>query len=387
MFRQKAQKLGSFNTLITPTSPVQAPIPVQAPGSLSLLERRQLRQQQLGLSVSQPQLQPQSQPLGLSVSQPQLQPQPKDISKITPSSSPLPNLGAIYSIDKTKTLGDTSQFKEAYKATKGDKNYVLFVFKKLKGSESDSKEIKTFEKLVRENKCSSHAICPVQVGLFEGSIAIVTEFIEGTTLSNLISFLQEKTVPQEMTIPLVGGYKLGYLSGLQLFEKIIKSLQFIHDTWKFVHLDLKPDNIMISNDLSSVYIIDLGSGCFSTEIVEENCTDRFAAEAFVAPESVFPPEPKYWDYNKLSLPEKRREQFENWKKADVYSIGKVFDYLLNVIEFNCETQKTQLEHLIKMMTDDNYTQRPDSSQVLSELGNLKTTQCAGGLSQLARCFF
>lgn len=357
MFRQKAQKLGLFNTPITPTSPEPAPSQLQVPGSLSLLERRQLRQQQLGLPVSQP----------------QPQPQPKDISKITPSTSPLPNLGAIYSIDKTKTLGDTSQFKEAYKATKGDKNYVLFVFKKLTGSESESesKEIKTFEKLVRENKCSSHAICPVQVGLFEGSIAIVTEFIEGTTLSNLT----------------VGEYKLGYLSGLQLFEKIIKSLQFIHDTWKFVHLDLKPDNIMISNDLGSVYIIDLGSGCFSTEITEENCIDRFAAEAFVAPESVFPPEPDYWDYNKLSLPEKRREQFENWKKADIYSIGKVFDYLLNVIEFNCETQKTQLEYLIKKMTDDNYTQRPDSSQVLSELGNLKTTQCAGGLSQLARCFF
>lgn len=384
MFRQKAQKLGLFNSPITPPEDRHSPLQQQLDSQpqqpalqplqqqpLSLLQRRQLRQQQLGLQV---QLAPPS--------------APADISKITPAASPLPNLASIYSVDKSKTLGDTSQFKEAYKATKGNKNYVLFVFKKLNGSENSNKEIKIFEQLIKENKCERHAICPVQVGLFEGSIAIVTEFIEGVTLADLIGFLLDKKVPEEMTIPLVGGHQLSYLFTLQLFEKIIKSLQFIHDTWKFVHLDLKPDNIMISNDLSSVYIIDLGSGCFSTEIVQENCTDRFAAEDFIAPESVFP-QGNYWDFDINSTLDQRRQQFENWKKADVYSIGKVFNYLIkqNVISFMCETQKMQLEKLIEKMTSDNYLNRPDSSQVFSELGNLKLSQCAGGISQLARCFF
>jgi serine/threonine protein kinase len=370
-FRNKAQKLGLFASPITPPENRHEPLP-GAKGS-TLLEKRQ---QKLG---------------------------PLQLSKITPSASdkgtsaegrgsspPLVDLATIYEVNTNESLGEESQFKTAYKAKKNGKMYVLFVFKKLSSS-SDSgsdtsgssggdpipKEVKIFKKLIGDNTCDKYAICPVQVGLFEGSLSIVTEFIEGVTLAKLVEMLKERDIDQAIKIPITN-YQLSYLYALELFQKIVKSLQFIHNVWKFVHLDIKPDNIMISHDGSSVYIIDLGSGCFSPEITKDNCEDRFAAEDFVAPESIFPPRENYWT--------SAEGNFENWKKADIFSLGKVFDYLKTVITFECDSQKESLTKLIEKMTDSIYEIRPTSVQVNGELENFKTLDCKNLIKQLGGCF-
>lgn len=292
---------------------------------------------------------------------------------LTPNTNPpLIDLSTIYNIDTNNPLGEESQYKTAYKATKNNKNYVVFTFKM-----DTNKEIDTFKRLVKENVCDKYAICPVQIGLFEGSIAIVTEFIEGITLSNLIETLQDKQLNKNVTIPILTSFQISYLYALQLFEKIVRSLQFIHNVWKFVHLDIKPDNIMIANDGSSVYIIDLGSGCFE----DENCVDRFAAEDYIAPESIFPPYEKYWDFSS--------GKFEDWKKADIFSVGKVFKTFVdsNTILFSCSSQKEYLNRLIESMTNDDYTQRPTLSHVFQELQNLKDVVCGDIIKQLGSCFF
>jgi serine/threonine protein kinase len=188
---------------------------------------------------------------------------------------------------------------------------------------------------------------------------------------------RDSGIDQAIKIPITN-YQLSYLYALELFQKIVKSLQFIHNVWKFVHLDIKPDNIMISHDGSSVYIIDLGSGCFSPEITKDNCEDRFAAEDFVAPESIFPPRENYWT--------SAEGNFENWKKADIFSLGKVFDYLKTVITFECDSQKESLTKLIEKMTDSIYEIRPTSVQVNGELENFKTLDCKNLIKQLGGCF-
>lgn len=320
-------------------------------------------------------------PLGLSISPIKtsiLPTPPAESSKF----SSLLNLEDKYEIGDR--LGDESSFKLAYKAIKNGKPFVLFTFK---DPVAGNKEIKTFKKLIKSSTCSTNAICPVEIGYYKGAISIVTEFIEGITLDTFMDIIDGEDYNmynKKINIKLPENPEkvdimLSYGDSIRLMKKIIKSLLFIHNSWNFVHLDIKPDNIMINSDLSSVYIIDLGSGCFGDK--EDNCEERNATERYGAPENITSElyvENDYWSKN---------GNFENWKAADIYSVGRIFEDLLKVTKFCNTKQINELENLINEMTNEDYKKRPKSEIILTALNNLETIGCEENIQSIGESFF
>lgn len=78
-----------------------------------------------------------------------------------------------------------------------------------------------------------------EVGNFEGSLFIVTEFIQGVTLREFVK-----------------REKLSLLSALKISIQIVSAMESAHDLG-IVHRDMKPDNIMIRTD-GIVKVLDFG---------------------------------------------------------------------------------------------------------------------------------
>lgn len=307
----------------------------------------------------------------------------------TPSPSPqkeisseMINLEDKYIIGER--LGDESTFKNAYKATRGNREYVIFKFK---DPQRGQKEIKTFSKIIQSTNCNSNVICPVEIGFYEGSISIVTEFIEGVTLDTLIELIEGEDfrgLTKRLNIdlpenPSRNDILLTFTETITIFRNLINSLLFIHNIWKFVHLDIKPDNIMISKNLKRVHIIDLGSGCFGGG--EEDCEERNATEKYGAPENIasdlYVPS-DYWSKN---------GNFEDWKKADIYSLGKVFSDLMDITKFCNNEQKLELNKLVYFMTDENYIRRPTSESISEILKEIEKIECENLIQNIGKSFF
>jgi serine/threonine protein kinase len=314
-------------------------------------------------------------PIGLSISpvRATLLPTPPDEAK--QSVPELANLDQKYIT--LHRLSEESSFKDAFKVQHDGKNYVLFKFK---DPSRGSKELETFKKIIRSNNCNTHAICPVEIGTYNGDIAIVTDFIEGITLETYIDLVENEEYNLLRTKLKSDEFaaELSFLNSINLMKKIIKSLLFIHNVWQFVHLDIKPDNIMISNDLRNVYIIDLGSGCFNDANVD--CEDRNATEKYGAPENIKSElyvKPDYWS---------KGGDFNNWKLADIYSVGVVFGDLTRITSFCNETQINTVLELIKAMTNEDYSMRPTGEKVLETLNLIERIQCDKYIQNIGRAF-
>jgi serine/threonine protein kinase len=94
-----------------------------------------------------------------------------------------------------------------------------------------------------------------------------------------------------------------------------KALSELHSELHFIHLDIKPENIMITSETGDIGLIDLGEGCFDDEL--ERCTlHRYKSTiGYISPEIMFD-----WEYIE-SNPKILRA-------SDIYSLGCVFYELL-----------------------------------------------------------
>ena len=72
---------------------------------------------------------------------------------------------------------------------------------------------------------------------------IVMDYIEGTTLKNYLSVLNERIQWEEL---------------LRLLKPLMTALQKMHEE-NILHRDINPDNIMIRRDRQKVYLIDFGT--------------------------------------------------------------------------------------------------------------------------------
>lgn len=122
------------------------------------------------------------------------------------------------------------------------------------------------------------------------SYSIFSEWIEGKTLSQFIAECPD------------------YFNSIKNIDRFLAQLtdavKYLHSR-QIIHLDLKPDNIMITDVDSSVKIIDLGfaiNDCFDST---PGCTPQFAA------------------------PEQLIAEAKIDCRADIYAIGRITDYIFD----------------------------------------------------------
>ena len=154
-------------------------------------------------------------------------------------------------------------------------------------------------------------------------IYIIEEYIEGITLKD---FYLKKDVREEQL--------------LDHLEQICSVLEYLQDrSIRLIQLDLKPENIMISD---RVRIIDLG-----TASREGERTDfRFVSEGYSAPE--------------------QRTGAAPGKESDVYSLGKL---ILFMTEHSSVSKKTgkKLERIAKRCTEEERKNRVGSFVIVSKM--------------------
>lgn len=206
------------------------------------------------------------------------------MKRFIPTSTPItedfevsPN--AFYDIEVLNATGRNI----IYRAKKAGKWFVLKGVKTLEGSIARNEHL-----LKREfdlfNKLDSNEIvkCWALERIDEVGLCIVMEYVDGR---NLQEFLQEKPSKK--------------LRRKVLYE-LLNAVDYIHHC-QIVHQDLKPNNILITNNGTHVKIIDFGLSDNDAYYTNKNlgCTNGFAA------------------------PEQLQNDLTIDLRADVYALGKI----------------------------------------------------------------
>ena len=111
------------------------------------------------------------------------------------------------------------------------------------------REARTISKLSHPNICTLH-----DIGHQEGMDFLVFEFVEGTTLRQLLS---ARVLPMRKLIPIA--------------VQIADGLARAHELG-VVHRDLKPENLMVSNDTAKILDFGLAKFVLSDEELSDACT-------------------------------------------------------------------------------------------------------------------
>ncbi|KAK8837500.1 hypothetical protein M9Y10_036497 [Tritrichomonas musculus] len=205
-----------------------------------------------------------------------------------------------------------------YHITRGE----LYVIKK-----PNHQDIEIPKLIYRETtnyKKMNHPFVPRFYGIVKDSNYIVIEFIKGKTLDD--DYIKKMTINQKLTI---------------IFE-IMVIIKFLHDN-KFIYRDLKPDNVMIDKN-KRIILID-----FDRLIENEENTEEIAQTADIN---------AY--FNDPEVNETRHFTY----KSDIYSIGKMIEYLIGQ-----ENSNPQINKIIQKCTEAKSCNRPNISELISEFNS------------------
>lgn len=164
---------------------------------------------------------------------------------------------------------------------------------------------------------------------------MLTEYVEGMTLTELCN--EEQT----------------YLSKteniLKLLNQLLDALQYIHSK-QVLHLDLKPDNILLTNVGHDLKLIDFG---FSYS--DEFDTTMGHTEAFASPEQL-----------------KKLKKYDC--RTDLYAVGRIVRYICE----HCATEKSSslmafADKCTKENPDERFQSAAEAKEWLNNTGNRKTT--------------
>ncbi|MCL5674799.1 MAG: serine/threonine protein kinase [Candidatus Omnitrophica bacterium] len=161
-----------------------------------------------------------------------------------------------------------------------------------------NKVIKQFE---READISIHlnhenVVRVYEWGELNGHHAIVMEYVEGENLNEFM--LEDNIYPFEKLIEI--GYKIG------------KGLVYIHQNG-IIHKDIKPENILISNDTQIVKITDFGIAKIPKKWWQRDIFEKAGTER---------------RYSRISYASPEQKKGHSTTKSDIYSLGVVIDELL-----------------------------------------------------------
>lgn len=208
------------------------------------------------------------------------------MKRFIPTSTPItedfevsPN--AFYDIEVLNATGRNI----IYRAKKAGKWFVLKGVKTLEGSIARNEHL-----LKREfdlfNKLDSNEIvkCWALERIDEVGLCIVMEYVDGRTLQE---FLQENPSKKARK---------------QVLNELLQAIDYIHRS-QVIHQDLKPNNILITNNGNHVKVIDFGLSDGEDYYTNKNLgfSDRFAA------------------------PEQLKKETVIDHRADVYALGKIID--------------------------------------------------------------
>lgn len=208
------------------------------------------------------------------------------MKRFIPTSTPItedfevsPN--AFYDIEVLNATGRNI----IYRAKKAGKWFVLKGVKTLEGSIARNEHLlkREFDLL---NKLDSNEIikCWALERIDEVGLCIVMEYVDGRTLQE---FLQEKPSKKARK---------------QVLNELLQAIDYIHRS-QVIHQDLKPNNILITNNGNHVKVIDFGLSDGEDYYTNKNLgfSDRFAA------------------------PEQLKKETVIDHRADVYALGKIID--------------------------------------------------------------
>lgn len=185
-------------------------------------------------------------------------------------------------------------------------------------------------------KCVKEILCPVaKIQLNEFFTGMVYNFFAKT---NLRDFIKSQS-----------SNNLSLVDALQMCINITGSIEYLHRQG-IVHLDIKPDNIVI-NDAMETQIIDFGYSCMS-----DKCR-VLGTVGYIAPEF-----------------QNTRDKFDKalLYRADVYSLGKTFLKLFQVVDK--DRFKMELKHfknVLRRMTSDEPEQRLSTLLIKTVLLRIK----------------
>jgi serine/threonine protein kinase len=137
-----------------------------------------------------------------------------------------------------------------------------------------------------------------------------------------------------------------------IFLKILEAMKCIHDNG-YVHLDLKPENIVVYNNANDVKFVDAGS---LTKIRPGTKVHVFGTKEYMAPELY---KTKLVDNN------------EGLKMLDVYSFGKMSEYMLTPKEL---ISVFGSDKIVSMCIDPNPQKRPKASTILININPMLVFQ-------------
>jgi serine/threonine protein kinase len=154
---------------------------------------------------------------------------------------------------------------------------------------------------------------------------------------------------------------------LRLFEQIVTGIHYAHGKG-VAHRDIKPNNIVLSNDTSTAYIIDFGISQFPLDNTAlTNSSEPLGNRGFSAPEC------NLGRIEKPSFP------------ADIYSLGKLLywmvsggsyinredlsDYSLSKIQSDSQQIRFYIERILRRTIREKTAERWDISTLLEEVQN------------------
>ena len=165
---------------------------------------------------------------------------------------------------------------------------------------------------------------PIFYGTTKNNNFIVIEYIRGETLQNIhhMNFTFDEKI--------------------NAISEILQSFFFIHLN-NFVYRDLKPNNVMVDEN-KTIVLIDFDRLIDMEDFDVDNPTLDWAS-IYIAPEIC-----KTGNFS---------------FKSDIYSLGKLIDYIMNQTNFDLD-KASQLKELILKCTDENPEKRPSTILVIQE---------------------